>query len=132
MPACHPCCGFIYMLISMQGHYRGWVSAGFARSIRLCWLPCRDPFWSLSASTRRLCWGVGVCDHLLNSGLHVALYSARAESIMTFCLVWTLHLWANPHLRAGPHSLRCFADWKMRQMMLMWMELAKSIRPLLS
>ena len=28
MPACHPCWGFIYMLTSMQGHCRGWVSAG--------------------------------------------------------------------------------------------------------
>ena len=91
MPACHPCWGFIYMLTSMQGHCRGWVSAGSARSTRLCSVPCRDPFWSLSASTRRLCWGVGGCDHLLNSGLRVALYTALAESITTFCLVWTLH-----------------------------------------
>ena len=36
MPACHPCWGFIYMLISMQGHCHGWASADFARSIRLC------------------------------------------------------------------------------------------------
>ena len=69
-----------------QGRCRSWASRASVKSTPRCWTRCCARSWSSSASTRRLCWGVGPA-HLIVEAMH---FDKQSSDML--CRRWCSHL----------------------------------------